>query len=75
MDNNYLLIPLKGLIKISTNIMEQVSFNEWYGFFYNIETLIKSRGYEYKAGEKMVKLTRQELSTLEIRYEEANEII
>lgn len=56
-------------------MMERVSFNEWYGFFYNIETLIKSRGYEYKAGEKMVKITRQELLTLEERYEKANEII
>jgi len=73
--NSYLLIPFNGLIKISTSIMEQVSFNEWYGFFFNLESLIKTRGYKYKNGEKMAKMTKQELLTLEKKYEKANEII
>jgi len=75
MGNKYLLIPFNGLIKVSTSVMEQVSFDKWYGFFFNLEKLINDRGYEHKNGERMAKITKQELLTLENRYEKANEII
>lgn len=73
--NDYLLVPFTGLQKISTHIMREIPFDEWYETCLNIEHLIKVREYEYKDGIKMAKITKQELLTLQNKYEKADEII